>query len=147
MITSKNSRNVLHSLEYCELISQLYYEDTEHDAKKNNSYRWTIQGALIFMQVGLGLNFMAPTPMFTLIMDEYGITKALVSLTISAVLMVLTISLIPSGILITRIGANRAMRVAGLLMSAGLLHPFVDSYPAVINPKVSIGYRYSDLYT
>ena len=77
--------------------------------RQYSSYRWTIQGILIFMQISLGLNFMAPTPLFTLIMDDYGINRGLVSLLISAPIIVLTISLLPSGILIAKIGSKRAM--------------------------------------
>ena len=69
---------------------------------------------------------MAPTPLFTLIMDDYGINRGLVSLLISAPIIVLTISLLPSGILIAKIGSKRAMIIGGLLMSSGLIAPLLE---------------------
>tara|TARA_B100001123_G_C15336206_1_gene1032905 strand:+ start:769 stop:1971 length:1203 start_codon:yes stop_codon:yes gene_type:complete len=107
--------------------------------RQYSSYRWTIQGILIFMQISLGLNFMAPTPLFTLIMDDYGINRGLVSLLISAPIIVLTISLLPSGILIAKIGSKRAMVIGGLLMSSGLIAPLLDSFTMMVLMRLLFG--------
>ena len=107
--------------------------------RQYSSYRWTIQGVLIFMQIGLGLNFMAPTPLFTLIMEDYGINRGLVSLLVSAPIIVLTISLLPSGILISKIGSKKAMAIGGLLMSSGLLAPLFDSFVMMVLMRLLFG--------
>lgn len=100
--------------------------------KQYSSYRWTIQGILIFMQIGMGLNFMAPTALFTLIMNDYDISRGVVSLLVSVALMVLTVGLLPGGILIARVGSKRAMAISGLLMSSGLIAPLVDSFAMML---------------
>jgi cyanate permease len=107
--------------------------------RQYTSYRWTIQGVLIFMQISLGLNFMAPTPLFTLIMDDYGINRGVVSLLVSAPIIVLTISLLPSGILIAKIGSKRAMVIGGLLMSSGLIAPLLDSFTMMVLMRLLFG--------
>jgi hypothetical protein len=64
-------------------------------------YRWIIQTIIILLQIGLGLNFMAPSPLFLLIIDNYGISKGIVSILVSSVTLVMAISLIPGGFLIS----------------------------------------------
>ena len=93
-----------------------------------SSYRWLIQALLLILQISLGLNFMAPTPLFTLIMGDFDISRGLVSLLISVVSIVLTLFLLPGGFLISKIGSKRAMAMSGLLMTAGLLAPLTDSF-------------------
>ena len=122
------------------LISPGYTSETLYmQNRQYSSYRWTIQGILIFMQISLGLNFMAPTPLFTLIMDDYGINRGLVSLLVSAPIIVLTISLLPSGILIAKIGSKRAMAIGGLLMSSGLIAPLFDSFTMMVLMRLLFG--------
>lgn len=87
----------------------------------------------------MGLNFMAPTPLFTLIMDNYGVSRGLVSLLISGLLIVVVVSLIPGSLLINSIGTKKAMFVGGLFMSAGVLTPFADSFTLLVIIRVMFG--------
>jgi len=80
------------------------------------------------LQIGMGLNFMSLTPLFTVIMSDYDISRSSVSLLVSATIIVITIALLPGGLLIAKLGSKRAMAIAGFLMSAHLLTPFVDSF-------------------
>ena len=94
---------------------------------------------LMLLQVGMGLNFMSPTPLFTTIMGEYSIGRSSVSLLVSATIIMVTISLLPGGLLIAKIGSRRAMTLAGLLMSAHLLTPLVDSFPLLVIIRLIFG--------
>ena len=89
-------------------------------------YRWVIQSILFLIQIGLGLNFMAPSPLFLSIMENYDINKGIVGLLISSVTFVMALFLLPGGFLISKIGSKNAMILSGSLMSSGLLLPFVD---------------------
>ena len=86
--------------------------------KQYSSQRWIIQAMLMLLQIGMGLNFMSPTPLFTVIMSDYDIGRSSVSLLVSATIIMVTVALLPGGVLIAKIGSKRAMTIAGFLMSA-----------------------------
>ena len=102
-------------------------------------YRWVIQSILFLIQIGLGLNFMAPSPLFLSIMENYDINKGIVGLLISSVTFVMALFLLPGGILISKIGSKNAMILSGSLMSSGLLLPFVDSFIIIILLRILFG--------
>ena len=104
-----------------------------------SSHRWVIQSMLMILQVGMGLNFMSLTPLFTVIMSDYDISRSSVSLLVSATIIVITITLLPGGLLIAKIGSKRAMTLAGFLMSAHLLTPFVDSFLPLVLLRFMFG--------
>lgn len=104
-----------------------------------SSHRWVIQAMIILLQIGMGLNFMSPTPLFTTIMSDYDIGRSSVSLLVSSTIIVITISLLAGGLLIARIGSRPAMAIAGVLMSAPLLTPLVDSFIWVITLRLVLG--------
>lgn len=93
----------------------------------------------MLFQISLGLNFMAPTPLFTLIMGDFDISRGLVSLLISVVSIVLTLFLLPGGLLISKIGSKRAMALSGVLMTAGLLAPLTDSFLLLVIMRFVFG--------
>ena len=94
---------------------------------------------LILLQIGMGLNFMSPTPLFTLIMSDYDIGRSSVSLLVSATIIVITVALLPGGMLIAKIGSKRAMTIAGFLMSAHLLTPLTDSFTLLVMLRLVFG--------
>ena len=103
------------------------------------SQRWIIQSMLMLLQIGMGLNFMSPTPLFTTIMGEYDISRSLVSLLVSATIIMITISLLPGGLVIAKIGSRRAMTLAGFFMSAQLLVPLIDSFHFLVAIRLMFG--------
>ena len=103
------------------------------------SQRWIIQSMLMLIQIGMGLNFMSPTPLFTTIMGEYDISRSIVSLLVSATIIMLTISLVPSGLVIGKIGSRRAMTLAGFFMSAQVLVPLIDSFHFLVVIRLMFG--------
>lgn len=115
-------------------VSHLQIEKTQY-----NYYRWVIQSILFFIQIGLGLNFMAPSPLFLSIMENYEINKGIVGLLISSVTFVMALFLLPGGFLISKIGSKNSMIVSGSLMSAGLLLPFINSFVMVVLLRILFG--------
>jgi len=107
--------------------------------KQYSSQRWIIQAMLMLLQIGMGLNFMSPTPLFTLIMSDYDIGRSSVSLLVSATIIVITVALLPGGVLIAKIGSKRAMTIAGFLMSAHLLTLFFDSFVVLVMLRLVFG--------
>ena len=107
--------------------------------KQYSSQRWIIQAMLMLLQIGMGLNFMSPTPLFTLIMSDYDIGRSSVSLLVSATIIVITVALLPGGVLIAKIGSKRAMTIAGFLMSAHLLTPLTDSFTLLVMLRLVFG--------
>ena len=93
----------------------------------------------MLLQIGMGLNFMSPTPLFTLIMSDYDIGRSSVSLLVSATIIVITVALLPGGVLIAKIGSKRAMTIAGFLMSAHLLTPLTDSFTLLVMLRLVFG--------
>ena len=93
----------------------------------------------MLLQIGMGLNFMSPTPLFTVIMSHYDIGRSSVSLLVSATIIVVTVALIPGGALIGKIGPKRAMTIAGFLMSAHLLTLFFDSFVVLVMLRLAFG--------
>jgi CP family cyanate transporter-like MFS transporter len=94
---------------------------------------------LILLQVGMGLNFMSPAPLFAVIMSDYDIGRSSVSLLVSATIIFITIALLPGGLLIAKIGSRRALIIAGFLMSAPLLTPLNDSFISLIVLRLVLG--------
>ena len=72
-------------------------------------YRWVIEGIVLPLHIGIGMNFIAPAPLFPIIMEHYDINRGTVSLLLGAVTVVLTVFLIPGGILAARIGPRKAI--------------------------------------
>ena len=103
------------------------------------SQRWIIQSMLMLLQIGMGLNFMSPTPLFNVIMNDYDINRSSVSLLVSATIIVITVALLPGGVLIAKIGSKRAMTIAGFLMSAHLLTPLTDSFTLLVMLRLVFG--------
>ena len=102
-------------------------------------HRWVIQAMLMLLQVGMGLNFMSPTPLFPVIMDEFEISRSAVSLLVSATIIVITVALLPGGLLIAKMGSRRSLTVAGVLMSAHLLTPLTESFILLVIIRLVIG--------
>lgn len=101
-----------------------------------SSYRWVIEGALLLMQVGIGINFMAPAPLFPMIMDEYALSRTSVSLLVAVVTLGIALLTLPAGVIASKVGLAKSYAIGGLLMSAGLLAPLAPSFYALLALRV-----------
>ena len=60
-------------------------------------YRFVVEGTLLWVQIAMGLSFIAVAPLFPLIIDEYGVDRATASLLIGGTALAFAISTIRAG--------------------------------------------------
>ena len=60
-------------------------------------YRFVIAGIILFFNLAYGVNFAAVAPIFTLVMEEYGVSRGEASFLISGVIIVQGVLIIPVG--------------------------------------------------
>ena len=111
-----------------------------------NPYRWTVEAALLPLQFSMGLNFFGPSALFPLIMDSRHVDRGTVSLLMVAVMVVMTFLLIPAGVLVTRLGAKKAIALAGLLIGLGILGGTGPSFFFLIGLRIALGVGASMLF-
>ena len=104
-----------------------------------NRYRWVIEASLLPLQVAIGLNFLAPAPLFPLIMEDFGLERGTVSLLVASVTVMMAIVTLPAGVAAARVGLKRSLALGGLLMSAGLLAPLAPNFAAVVLLRILFG--------
>jgi cyanate permease len=106
-------------------------------ARVEARYRWVIEGSVLLLQFAMGLNFLAVAPMFPLIIDEYGVSRAAASLLVGATALGVAVALVPASLYGARVGSRAALATGGLLMSAMLLAPFASNFPLLLAARVS----------
>ena len=105
--------------------------DTPH------GYRMVIAVAIILLQFSMGLSFMAPAPLFPLIIKAFGIDNATVSLLIGASSLAVALALVPASILAARLGSRWSLILGGVLMGMTAASMFVDSFSVLLLTRVS----------
>ncbi|MDA1061353.1 MAG: MFS transporter [Chloroflexi bacterium] len=95
-------------------------------------YRFAVEGSLLWLQVAMGLSFIAVAPLFPLIIDDYGIDNATVSLLIGAGSLAVAIATLPGSVFAARFGWRRATILGGVLMSSMALAPLADSFAVLL---------------
>ena len=101
-------------------------------------YRFVIEGLICSMLVLVGLLWIAPGPLFSLISAEYGINRTLVGLTTSIMSLAMGAASVPAGILSNKIGLRKSFTIGAFLMSAGLLTPFAANIALLIAIRIII---------
>ena len=79
-------------------------------------------------QLSIGINVLAPTPLFPLIMEEYGLDRSTVSILVAVMGLMLAVGNVPSGFLAARFGIHRTFAFGAFLMSVGMLAPFMPNF-------------------
>ncbi len=100
-------------------------------------YRWVIEASLLLLQFSMGFSFLAVAPMFPLIIDDYGISRAVASLLVGATALGVALALVPASLFAARVGSRAALTTGGVLMSAMLLAPPATSFPVLLAARVS----------
>jgi cyanate permease len=95
-------------------------------------YRFAVEGSLLWLQLAMGLSFIAVAPLFPLIIDDYGIDNATTSLLIGAGSLAVAIATVPGGVLAARYGWRRATILGGALMSLMVLAPLAESFAMLL---------------
>lgn len=99
-------------------------------------YRFVVEGALLWIQIAMGLSFIAVAPLFPLIIDDYGIDNATASLLVGGTALAFAVSTIPGGLIAARFGWWRATFFGGLLMSAMVLSPLASSFTILLGLRL-----------
>ena len=94
---------------------------------------------LISAQLSIGINVLAPAPLFPFIMEEYGLDRGSVSILVALMALVLAVGNVPSGFMASRFGVYRTFAVGSFLMSAGMLAPFMSDFVGQIAWRVVMG--------
>lgn len=94
--------------------------------------KWVILAALLLVQFGMGLSFLAVAPLFPLIIEDYGISRASASLLVGSTSLGVALVLVPASVLPARIGTRWAVAVGGVLMSSMLLAPLATVFPVLL---------------
>ena len=79
-------------------------------------------------QLSIGINVLAPAPLFPLIMDEYSLDRSTVSILVAVMGLMLAVGNVPSGFLAARFGIHRTFAFGAFLMSVGTLAPFMPNF-------------------
>jgi cyanate permease len=108
------------------------------DQERPPRYRFVVEGGVLLMQAGMGLNFIAVAPLFPLIIDDYGVDRATTSLLIALVSFVMAALMIPSAVLVARVGWRRSMAVGGALMSLMVLTPLAGSFATLLGLRIAL---------
>ena len=101
-------------------------------AAPGRRYRFVVEGALLWVQIAMGLNFLAVAPLFPLIIEDYGVDNATVSLLVGAGALAVGVMNIPGGVLAARFGWRRMTVAGGVLMSSTALSPFAESFAVLL---------------
>ncbi len=112
-------------------------------ALRPSRYRFVIAGLVLSLFFSGGLSFLAVTPVFPLIIDDYGINSSTASLLVSSVALANVLLAIPGGILVARLGPNRVIIGAWFLASIPALSVFADDFATLLALRVLFGVSFA----
>ncbi|MBI2830286.1 MAG: MFS transporter [Chloroflexi bacterium] len=102
----------------------------------NSRYRFVVEFLLAGLLLCVGLLWLAPGPLFPLIMKDYGVDRVTVGLTTSIMSLAMGMAAIPAGILASKIGLRKSFGIGAFLMAAGLLTPLSTGIISLIGTRV-----------
>jgi cyanate permease len=101
-----------------------------------SSYRIVIEILIGSVMLFVGLLWIAPGPLFPMIMHDYAIDRATVSFSTSLVSLVMGIFAIPAGVIAHRIGLRKTFAIGAFLMAAGALTFFSTNIVQLIATRI-----------
>lgn len=106
------------------------------EVTSKSSYRFIIEILVIGILSSVGLIWMAPGPLFPMIMEDYSIDRVTVSLATAIVSLNMAIFAIPAGIIANRVGLKKTFAVGAFLMASGVLTPFSSNIIQLLTTRV-----------
>ena len=97
---------------------------------------WAILAALLLVQFAMGLSFLAVAPLFPLIIETYGVSRATASLLVGAMSLGVALVLVPASVLPTRIGTRWAVALGGALMASMMLAPLAVTFEVLLGARM-----------
>jgi cyanate permease len=82
---------------------------------------------LVGVILAIGFTWVAPGPLFTLIMQDYSIDRATVGLTTSIVSLVMAVSCVLSGTMAGRLGLKKTFAIGSFLVASAVFTPFASN--------------------
>ena len=79
-------------------------------------YRFMVAGLIVLAHFSVGLNFFSVAPVFPLIMEDFAVNRATVSLLVALALLIHAVFGLPGGIIAARFGPKRVYLVAWMLV-------------------------------
>ena len=102
-------------------------------------YRFVIGGLILFAHFSVGINFFVVAPLFPLIIDDFGVSRATVSLLIALALLIHSFFGLPGGILAVRFGLKRMYFLGWLLMGLSVLSAVAPNFGSLLVLRLAFG--------
>lgn len=109
------------------------------EASGYTRYRFVIGGLILFAHFSVGINFFVVAPLFPLIIDDFGISRATVSLLIALALLVHAFFGLPGGILAVRFGLKRMYFLGWLMIGLSVLSALAPGFGALLVLRLAYG--------
>lgn len=102
-------------------------------------YRFVIGGLILFAHFSVGINFFVVAPLFPLIIDDFGVSRATVSLLIALALLIHSFFGLPGGILAVRFGLKRMYFLGWFLMGLSVLSAVAPNFGSLLVLRLAFG--------
>ena len=95
-------------------------------------YRFVIGGLVLLGHLALGLNLFAASPLFPLIIEDYGISRATAGLLVTLALLAAASFGLPGGVIIARLGLRRAFTIGWWLTALTVLSAVAPNFGVLL---------------
>ncbi len=102
-------------------------------------YRFVIAGLILFAHFAVGINFFVVAPLFPLIIDDFGVSRATASLLIALALLVHSFFGLPGGILVVRFGLKRMYFLSWFMIGLSVLSVLAPNFVTLLMLRVAYG--------
>ncbi len=102
-------------------------------------YRFVLLGLVLLVQGSFALSFMSAPPLFTMIMEDYGLARATASLMVGLPVLMMGLLSLPFSLLASRVGLKQTYAAGAFLVATGILIPFASSFPMLLALRVLLG--------
>ncbi len=101
-----------------------------------SKYRYLIGIIIILAMLSAGLLWIAPGPLFPLIMQDFNVARTTVSWLTSIVSLIMGICAIPAGILANKIGLKATFSIGTFLMASAVVSPWCSNITLLLITRI-----------
>lgn len=102
-------------------------------------YRFVIAGLILFAHFSVGINFFVVAPLFPLIIDDFGVSRATASLLIALGLLIHAFFGLPGGILAVRFGLKRMYFLSWLMIGLSVFSAVAPNFVTLLMLRMAYG--------
>ncbi|MFL2640163.1 MAG: CynX/NimT family MFS transporter [Dehalococcoidia bacterium] len=99
---------------------------------QHNSYRFTIYALVLFAHLVAAVNFIGPSPVLPIVVEELGVSSSYAGLYVSSMTLTVTIASIPMSILTNRFGLNKFYIAGWAILGVGVITVFVEQFELLV---------------